>query len=58
MFDLVAFRAHVAVTVRGRRTEPGGLVFLPEQAPIVAILANGNAIERVPEFDDLALLEE
>ncbi len=54
MCDLVAFRAHIDVTCRGQRTSAGELVFLPLKAPTTRALVEGNAVERTPEFDDLA----
>ena len=54
MCDLVAFRAHVDVTCRGQRTSAGDLVFLPAEVPTVRALLEGGAIERTPQFDDLA----
>ncbi len=51
---LVAFRAHIDLTCRGQRAAAGELTFLPEDVPTVRMLVAGNAIERAPEFDDLA----
>ncbi len=51
---MVAFRANIDITCRGQRTGVGELAFLPEETPTVRALVEGKAIERTPEFDDLA----